>query len=38
MEEDLMIVDGVKLEVGKSYFVKYKHGEGNKWNKITWKI
>ena len=31
--EDLMIVDGVNLEVGKSYFVKYKHGV-NKWEKI----
>ena len=32
--EDLMIVDGVNLEVGKSYFVKYKHGV-NKWEKIS---
>jgi len=32
--KDLMIVDGVKLEIGKFYFVKYIHCEGSKWEKI----
>lgn len=29
-----LIVDGIVLEVGKSYFVKYKHTEPE-WEKIT---
>jgi len=32
--EDLMIVDGVKLEIGKYYFVKYIHCANSKWEKI----
>ncbi len=32
-EKNLMIVDNVTLEVGKEYFVQYKHGQSD-WNKI----
>lgn len=29
--EDLTIVDGIKLEVGKTYLMKYAHGTNNDW-------
>lgn len=31
VKEDLTIVDGVKLEVGQSYYVRYKHGVQSEW-------
>ena len=31
IKEDLTIVDGVKLEVGQSYYVRYKHGVQLEW-------
>jgi hypothetical protein len=33
-KEDLTIVDGKKLEIGKEYFVKYAYGDNNVWKKI----
>jgi len=33
MKKDLMIVDNIRLELRKEYFVKYKHCESN-WNKV----
>jgi len=33
-KEDLTIVDNIKLEIGKEYFVKYAHGDNNVWKKI----
>ena len=33
-KEDLTIVDGKKLEIGKEYFVKYTYGDNNVWKKI----
>ena len=32
---DESIVDGVKLEVGKSYSIKYKHSKGSTWKLVT---
>lgn len=33
-KKDLMVVDGVKLEVGKSYWVQYKHCK-SPWIKVS---
>lgn len=31
---DLTLIDNVRIEVGKEYWVQYKYGEGNPWNKV----
>jgi hypothetical protein len=31
VKEDLTIVDGIKLEVGRSYYVRYKHSVQSNW-------
>ena len=33
MKEDLTLIDGIRLEVGKEYWIQYIHCE-SKWNKV----